>query len=103
MSRPDPGPSHEDHPRGAPDPRDARTPPTRPDERGTSADDEARARREAADASSGAPGDQGSRGTSAASPEEIAGRPGTTQHVPADGVPPGAERSDPTQGGGRSG
>jgi hypothetical protein len=59
-------------------PADARTPPARPDEREA--------------------GDGGrSRGTSAEAPEEIAGRPGTTQHVPPDGVPPGAERRDPPQ------
>jgi hypothetical protein len=97
MAPPDP-----DRPRGDPgpgpdpDPTSARTPPTRPDERGDGAAPPGRAGEGAVER-----GLRGrSRDTSAESPEQIAGRPGTTQHVPADGVPPGAERRDPDRDGG---
>jgi hypothetical protein len=86
-------------------PAEPRTPPARPDERG---EDDRRADRisagpeRAADRGEHDGGGGRSRGTSAEAPEEIAGQPGTTQHVPPDGVPPGAERRDRTEGGGTS-
>jgi hypothetical protein len=71
------------------DPAEARTPPARPDEHGAEAE---RTDREAADAPRRTADGGRSHGTSAEAAEEIAGRPGTTQHVPRDGVPPGADR-----------
>lgn len=79
-------------PRRAADPNDARAPPARPDGRVQ----ERRERRPTGDPTGR------SHGTSAEASEEIAGRPGTTQHVPQDGVPPGAERGTAEQGGGRT-
>lgn len=99
MASSDHGPEHAPH-RVDADPADARTPPARPDER---ADEPARTDRASEDAARRAEPQERSHGTSAEAAEEIAGRPGTTQHVPEDGVPPGAERGDPVQGGGRTG
>lgn len=70
MTRDDRGPSH-DPTRTAerPDPRDSRTPPARPDERGTG---EQRADRIASRADERTTSrDEPSQGTAAASPEEI--------------------------------